>query len=132
MNVSFNRRQRNRVSLNIEPDDAKANEDDNDTVHEVEQSSYRGYGDNFSRTSDKSHNESIQSEVTAMVERALAAERATLAAKFEALEKQQNEFNDKVKEWDQKMMAMKNDIVDALFHSASKLVHCRLTYDGPW
>jgi hypothetical protein len=36
-----------------------------------------------------------------------------LAAKFDALEKQQQDFNDKVREWDQKMLAIKNDIVES-------------------
>jgi len=117
MNVSFNRRQRNRVSLNLENDDDKNKTEDNhledgtDKIRDGD--SYRGYGDTFSRTSNNSNTDSIKTEVSAMVEKALAAERATLAAKFEALERQQQEFNNKVKEWDQKMMTLKNDIVDS-------------------
>ena len=110
MNVSFNRQQRNRVTLNVESDESPRN-DDQDII--AERSDTGSYGSTTYGRSNWSRTASIQSDVSTMVEKALATERAALQAKFEALEKQQNEFNIKVKEWDTKMEEMKKEIVES-------------------
>jgi hypothetical protein len=68
MNVSFNRRQCNRVSHNVTSDeDDDSNPDDIIDVYKKEYSGNSGYGKSLRKTSDKSHLESIQSEVSASV-----------------------------------------------------------------
>ena len=52
----------------------------------------------------------------------MAKEKAALAAKLAEFERQQNEFNEKVKEWDQKLMAMKQDIVDSTVKGTMNLL----------
>ena len=126
MNVYFNRRQRNRVSLNVESEDTNTDNEHDTTAERSEIGSY-GSDATKNRHGTGSRAGSFQSDVSTMVEKALAIERAALQAKFEALEKQQSEFDNKVKEWDTKMEEMKKEIVESTVKGTVSLLTGSMT-----
>jgi len=129
VNVSFNRRQQNRVSMNIGQDNEEMNQyNQNDSSNNGDYGINDYEDDKTSRNSQKSTNmDSIQTEVSAMVEKALAAERLVLEEKFKSLERQQQEFNERVKEWDKKISDMKNEIVESTVQGTVTLLTGTMT-----
>ena len=70
-------------------------------------------GDDSSDATPLTRPSAAPSDIAELVEKALAIEREELNKRIEALEKQQHVFNETAKKWEQKMLDMRKQIVDA-------------------
>jgi hypothetical protein len=115
LNVTFARRARSKtVSVNPTPQTRTFDSPEHAATPTYE--TYKPPNDSDNDDSDAtpiSRPFSATSNIAEMVEKAIARERSALDARIAALEAQQQKFLSRVDQWDQQIVAMRTQIVDA-------------------
>jgi len=119
INVTFDRRPSTRsVSVNPNPSQprtyaaSQGNHDYGRTTLRDDNSADNS-SDESSDATPLTRPSAAPSDIADLVEKALASEREELNKRFDALEKQQQAFNEATQQWEQKLVDMRKQIVDA-------------------
>ena len=112
-NVSYNRKQDKRVQMVIDTDEDRSLTKENS-------SAYSGYGgiQNNSNYDERS----VQTEITTLVEKAIAEQKAILEEKIKAYDETRGQLEERIKELGNQMSSMKKDIVESTVKDTLKLL----------